>query len=130
MADYIPIFTPGEAITLSASAAVTGGQLLSVSGNGTVAPAAAGAASWIGVAAFDAASGTRVTVYPRGVVHETTADGPITAADQVQTGATGKVKTLAAASAAVAADINNARAVIGVALTTAADLAKVRWMAW
>lgn len=130
MADYIPIFIPGEAITLTASAAITGGQLLSVSGNGTVAPAAAGAASWIGVAAFDAASGTRVTVYPRGVVHESTADSAITAADQLQTGATGKVKTLAAAAAATTADITAARAVIGVALTTAADLAKVRWMAW
>lgn len=130
MADYIPIFTPGGAVTLTASAAVTGGQTLAVTGNGTVGPAGASSAAYIGVAAFDAAINARVTVYPRGVVHETTAAGAITAGAQLATGAAGTVASLAAAGTATLADINNARAVIGVALTTAADTAKVRWMAW
>ncbi|MER7131250.1 capsid cement protein [Streptosporangium saharense] len=130
MSDYIPVYTPGEAIGVTTSAAVTGGQLVAVSGNGTVAPAGASSAAVIGVAAHDAASGARLTVWARGTVHESTASGAITAGAQLASGAAGTVAALAAASGAVAADINNARAVIGVALTTAADTAKVRWMAW
>lgn len=38
MADYLPLFKPGQDITSTTSAAVTGGQLLVVSGSGTVAP--------------------------------------------------------------------------------------------
>lgn len=130
MSDYLPVFLPGTAVTLTASAAITGGQLLAVSGSGTVAPAAAGSAAYIGVAASDAASGARVTVYPRGVIHETVADGDITAGAQLQTGATGKIKALAAAAANAAADITAARSLVGVALTTATDTNSVRWMAW
>ncbi|WP_101791023.1 capsid cement protein [Nonomuraea indica] len=130
MSDYLPIFTPAETATFTTSAAVTGGQLLAVSGNGTVAPAAAGSASWIGVASGDATSGARVTVFCRGTVHESTASGAITAGAQLATGAAGTVASLAAAAGATAGDINSARGVIGVALTTAADAAKVRWMAW
>ncbi|WP_436759333.1 capsid cement protein [Streptosporangium sp. V21-05] len=130
MSDYIPVFTPADAVPATTSATVTGGQLLAVSGNGTVAPAAAGSAAYIGVASFDAANGARVTYTPRGVIHESIADGGITAMDQVQAGATGKVKSLAAAAGNAAADITAARAVIGTALTTATDGNKVRWMAW
>jgi hypothetical protein len=128
MGTYLPPYHPANAVSLTCSAAVTGGQLLAVSGNGTVAPAAAAADDAIGVAAFDAGTNERVTVYPFGVVHETAADGAITAGDQVTAGATGKVKSLAVAAGATTADINNARAVVGVALTTAADTAKCRWI--
>lgn len=128
MANYLPVYKPGTDVTLTASAAITGGQLVAVSGNGTIAPAGAAEADVVGVAAFDAASGTRVTVYGFGMIHETTADGAITAGDQVTAGATGKVKSLAVAAGATAGDINNARAVVGVALTTAADAALCRWM--
>lgn len=130
MADYLPIFLPGSTVTLTTSAAVTGGQLLAVSGNGTVGPATAGSAAYIGVAAGDAGSGARVPVHPRGVIHETTASGGITAGAQVAAGAAGTVASLAAAAAAAAADITAARSVIGVALTTATDTNSVRWMAW
>jgi hypothetical protein len=132
MADYTPVYLPGKAMTLTASAAITGGQLVEVSGSGTVAPTTASAtpsAKVVGVAAFDAASGARVTVYARGTVHESTANAAITAGDQVASGAVaGTVKALAVAAGATTGDINNGRSVIGVALTTAADLAKVRWM--
>jgi hypothetical protein len=130
MADYLPVYTPAEVATFTTSASVTGGQLLHVSGNGTVSPAPAGSAAWIGVASGDAASGARVSVFCRGTVHESTAAGAITAGAQLATGAAGTVATLAAAGGAAAGDINNARAVVGVALTTAADTALVRWMAW
>lgn len=129
MADYSPVYLPGAAISLTASATITGGQTVMVSGSGTVAPATtAGAGKHVGVAAFDAASGARVTVFGFGTVHETTNAGGVTAGDQVGSVDTGKIGTIAAAAAAAAGDVNIARTVRGVALTTAADAALVRWM--
>jgi hypothetical protein len=132
MADYIPVYLPGAAITSTASGTVVGGDLLAVSGNGTVAKTATLAdPKFVGVAAFDAVSGAKVTLYGRGPVHESVADGAVTAGDLLTTTNTGnrQVKTLAAAGASyVQAEANATRAVIGVALTTAADNAKVRWM--
>lgn len=135
MSDYVPIYVPSKVVTLTASAAVTGGQLLSVSGSGTVAPAtfATNAPVVVGVAANDTVSGGRVTVYARGIVHESIAQGTVTAGDLVTaplTGATAgaQVQTLAAVTTPTAADVINSRSVAGVALTTASNPAKVRWM--
>ena len=128
MSDYLPVQEPGKAITLTTSAAVTGGQLVAISGSGTIAPAAAGSTKVVGVAAQDTASGAQVTVYARGTVHESTTSGAVTAGDELVSAAGGKVSTLAAAAGATAADINNARAVLGFALYTAADAALVQWM--
>lgn len=128
MADYSPIYLPGRAFTSTASATIVGGQALVVSGSGTVGPSAGASAKVVGVAAMDAASAATVTVFGRGTIHEGTASGAITAGDQLVSAATGAVSTIAAASGAVAGDINNARSVIGVALTTASDTAKVQWM--
>lgn len=128
MADYTPIAVPGSAFTLNASAAITGGQVVAISGSGTVAPAGATSGAVVGVAAFDAASGADVLVYTGFIVHESIASGTVTAGDQIASAATGQVATLAPAAAATAADINNARAILGVALTTATTGNKVRWM--
>lgn len=129
MADYIPVFEPATAITLTASAAITAGQLVEVSGDGTVAPTGAKTADYVGVAAQAAASGARFVVWPRGMVHESTASGAVTAGNQLATAASGKVAALAAAAGTTAGDINDARSVVGIALTTAADAASVRWVA-
>lgn len=128
MGAYEPKYLFGEQINATASAAITGGQQLVVSGNGTVAPAGGASAAHVGTAAMDAATNGRLSYFPRGKVHVSTASGAITAGDQLVTAAAGKVSSLAAASGAVAADINSARSVIGVALTTAADTASVEWM--
>jgi len=125
MAEYLPIRTPGDALVSTASATITGGTIVAVSGNGTVATAGATALNWIGVAAFDAVSGDSVTVYTGGV-QEVTASGAITAGDLVVTAASGQVSTLAAVSTPTAGDVTGTRAVVGVALTTAANAAKVR----
>lgn len=117
MGAYEPKFLYGDQITATTSAAVTGGQTLIVTGNGTVGPATAGSPACIGVAAFDAVSGARVSFFPRGKVHVSTASGAITAAARVDTGAAGTV-------ASGTAGVNN----IGIALTTAADGASVEWM--
>lgn len=107
MADYIPKFIPGDAVTFTASAAVTGGRLVAASGERTVEPAGANSASVVGVAGRDAALGEQVTVYIGRPVQRLIAAGAITAGDQVGSAAAGKVS----ASSGV---------VFGIALTSAA----------
>jgi hypothetical protein len=109
MSEYEPLHNPGKAFTRTTSAAVTGGQLLIVSGSGTVAPSSAATASWLGVAAFDAASGALVGVFCEGV-QRLVASGSITAGALVE----------AAAAGAVASHTNgtNDFNVVGVALNT------------
>ena len=137
MGDYTPVFLPGEIVPLTASTAITGGDLVVVSGSGTVARlgtfAAAPATAWVGVAAQDAPVNGRVAIYARGVVHESVALGTVTAGDQVTTPITGdtagsQVKTAAAVTTPTAGDVTTTRAILGVALTTASNPNKVRWM--
>lgn len=121
MADYSPIYSRGQLpFTATTSATVTGGQFVSVSGNGTVGPSAADSPSVVGVAAHDAASGALVTVHPLvGVIHEMVAGtGGITAGATVKVGATSN------AVLPIGAGTYDLR--VGVALTTAAQTAKVQ----
>jgi hypothetical protein len=117
MAAYEPKFLYSDVVTGTASATITAGQVLIVSGNGTVGPAGASGAAVIGVAAFDAVNTDRVSYFPRGKIHVTTASGAITAAARVDAGAAGTVVTSA-----------NALTNIGVALTTAIDTGPCEWM--
>lgn len=97
MADYLPKFTPGKAITLTASADVTGGRLVEVTGNRTVGPAAADVADVVGVAGTDALSGEKVLVYPRpGGVQRLVASGAIAAGVKVISATGGKIATVGA----------------------------------
>lgn len=116
MGDYTPVFAPGMDVTLTASADITGGQLVIVSGANTVAPASAAASNWLGVARQDAKNGERVVV-TRGGVQSLTASGAITAGARVIPAANGRVVTIGA---------GNEDHAVGIALTTAADAAKVR----
>ena len=69
MGDYQPVKRDSP-FTLTASATITGGQLLTASGAGTVAPSTTGDHS-IGVAGFDTVSGQPVTIWPlSGANHE------------------------------------------------------------
>jgi hypothetical protein len=120
VADYTPIYAAGLLpSTATASAGIVGGQLVEVSGNGTVGPAAAGSVKTVGVAAHDAGSGGRLTVHPvAGVVHELVAGASVTAGQPVKVGATsGAVLPLSGGAPG---------AQVGVALTTAAQDAKVQ----
>jgi hypothetical protein len=112
MADYLPTFKPGQAITLKASATITGGQLVEVTGSGTVGPAGAASTKVVGVAGFDAATNDNVVIYSDGVQH-LTASGAITAGDIVQAAAAGQIATGSVAP-------------LGIALNTAANGADVR----
>lgn len=119
MADYTPVYSGGvQPWTATTSGAVVGGNVLVVSGNGTVGVAGADSALVCGVAANDTASGGRVTVWPiEGCIHELVASGAIAALAVVSSDAAGQVHT-AVAGGAMTAGTNSA--VIGVALTTAA----------
>ena len=117
MAEYTPVIPPANAYTMVTNGAVTGGRLAAVSGNGTVAHAGAAATNVIGVFAYDAASGAEVTVHLRGPIHEATAAGAITAGARLDAAANGNV-------ASATAGLNN----VGIALTTAADTALVRYV--
>lgn len=110
MAEYLPLHDDGDAITRSASGSITGGQLVIVSGSGTVAAATAATASWLGVAAADAASGDNVTVFCSGV-QRIPATGTVTAGQLVEAATGGTVATHTNGTA----DYN----VVGLALTTA-----------
>ena len=97
MADYLPKFKPGQAVTFKASAAIIGGRLVAVTSPRTVGPAGADSAAVVGVAGFDAAIGEDVTVFTRaGGVHSLVASGAIGAGVKVSAAATGKVQTIGA----------------------------------
>jgi hypothetical protein len=121
MAEYTPVFASGGApVTLQASATVTGQRLVESTGNGTVGPAGAASTKLVGVAAFDAASGAKVDVWPLpGVVHEVVASGAIAAGDGVVAGAAGVVVTIGAGTF---------QQLAGVALAAAADTAICRFI--
>ncbi|HEV2929903.1 MAG TPA: hypothetical protein VGW74_14515 [Propionibacteriaceae bacterium] len=118
MAEYEPKFRYAEAITGTASATITGGQVLVVSGDGTVGPAGDAAdVTVVGVAATDAATGGLVTYFPRGKVHITTTAGAVTAGTGVSAGAAGTVD-----------DDAGSDPILGVFLTSAASGAQAEWM--
>ena len=112
MAGYLPIYRPGQALTLTASATITGGQVVAVSGVSTVAAAGAASTAVVGVAAFDAVLNDKVTVYAGGV-QNVLASGAVTAGSPVIAGAAGTVVASAAPPAGQQ---------VGVALTTGTDV--------
>lgn len=120
MADYSPIFTPGIAITMQASAAVDAGDPVEVSGSGTIARASVASPAYVGVAAHAATPGHLVTVFAGKIVHEGAAEGPVMAGSAVEASGAADRQVRAAAPASAG--------VVGLALTTAADGAPVRWM--
>lgn len=145
MADFVPVFMPGSAQTLSAGGTITGGDLVTLSAATTVVKAGVTAStSYIGVAGHDSSTGLKVTVHILKAVFDSIADGTIAVGDQLTTTATAnrQVKSLAASAANItgapplAGDINtalnlavnNARAVIGMAITAASDNTTVRWI--
>lgn len=121
MADFVALYQPNQSVTRTTSGAVTGGQALVVSGDGTVAASSGASAAYVGLAGYDAGSGALVTVLGPGD-YEVTTTGTVTAGDLVTTAAAGVFATQGAASAA------NDVQCVGVALTTAAsNKAKVRF---
>lgn len=116
MAEYLPIHLPGDLVTLKASATITAGQVVGVTGSGTVGPAGADSAVMVGVATQDAVANDNITISCGGT-QSVKAAGAITAGDAIECAAAGAVATASGGTVLT---------VIGVALTTAADAAQVR----
>lgn len=94
MAEYAPLFTPGKDITYTASADVKGGQLVEITGDRLVGPAAAGSKKVAGVALFDAKAGQSVTVTRGGTQRlVVAAGGSVAAGDLVAPAAAGTIVT-------------------------------------
>lgn len=107
MSDHLLKFTPGQSVTFTASATITGGQVVEVSGDRTVAPGTAASTKAIGTAAHDAASGESLVVHIAGAVDTATSAAAITAGAEVEAAASGKLQTATTGR------------VLGVALTAA-----------
>jgi hypothetical protein len=126
MADYSPVYAAGVfPFTKTASAAITGGQVVETTTTGAVGPAAAASLRCVGVAANDTASGGRVTVWPlANVEHEivVVAAATVTVGDGVIAGTAGTVNTVAVGAGSAAGTI------IGQATTTATAPNKVRFV--
>lgn len=84
-----------EAITMTAGADITAGQVLIVSGARTVSPSTAASAAAIGTAATNASNGDRVAVLVGGV-QRIVAAGAINAGAHVISAASGRVATIGA----------------------------------
>jgi hypothetical protein len=92
MGDYTPKHKPGHAITFTASAAVTGGQQVEVTGDYEVGPAGAASTKVVGQAGHDAGAGQLVTVHTPGrPVHTAEATGTVSAGDTVVSAAGGLI---------------------------------------
>lgn len=114
MAQYLPLFRPGDTVTFNVTAAVTGGQPVQVGATDrSVAPAAAASASVVGVAGHDAAVGDKVTVEVGKPIHSLKAAGAVTRGQRLETAGAGAVRTLATGTA------------VYLALTSAVDGAAV-----
>lgn len=90
MPEHLPAFAPGCDVTFTASAAVTGGQVVEITGDMTVGPAGAASAKVVGVASFDAPADFEVGVSTDGV-HRLTASAAVTAGAKVAATAAGTV---------------------------------------
>lgn len=94
MADHLPKFKPGQAVTFTATTAITGGQVVEVTGNRTVGvPAAAASVKTVGTAGHDAAIGDTVVVHLPGIVDTATSAAAITAGAEVENATAGKIQT-------------------------------------
>lgn len=91
MPEYLPKFKPGTAVTFTASADVIGGRAAEITGDRTVAHAAAGSAKYVGILGHSAKSGQKVTVHLPGQVQHGVASGAIAAGVAIQTAANGLV---------------------------------------
>lgn len=118
MAQYLPLFRPGQTVTFDATAPVVGGTPVQLgTADRSVAPATAASTTYVGIAGHDAAPGEKVTVEVGSPIHLVAAKGAIARGAKVEAAGDGKVKTATTGT------------VIGLALNAAADGAAVQILA-
>lgn len=109
MADHLPKFKPGQAVTFTAGGVITGGQVVEVgAADRTVIVAGAASAKAIGTAGFDVLTGDKVTVHLAGPVDTAKSAAAIVRGSKVEAGAAGTIQTATTGL------------VLGIALTSAA----------
>ena len=114
MADHLPKFKPGQAVTFTADEAIAGGQVVEVgAANRSVKVAGAASAKAIGTAGFSAQAGDQVTVHLAGPVDTAKVAAAIVRGAKVEAGAAGTVQTATTGL------------VLGIALTAAAGAGDV-----
>jgi len=123
--DYAPVYENGSLpFTMTASATVLGGQVVVHTGAGTVGPSAGASGVVLGVAAHDAATNARVSIWPiPGLVHETiTPVGGVTTGDALGSGTAGGILSGTIGTLAAAGQL------IGTAVSGATVGNKARWV--
>jgi hypothetical protein len=124
--DYSPVNQADSSpYTKTAGATVTGGQLVYVTADNTVSPATANTQRAVGVAAHDAPSGGRVTVWPLpNLIHESVNNnaGTVAAGAAVTAGAAAGIDTTTLGAAAAAGTL------IGICTKGALTGAKAQWI--
>jgi hypothetical protein len=116
-------YHPGSKVTFKSAAAVTAGRLVEITAANTVGMAAAKSQKVVGFAMQGCdAAGDQIEVQLLGYVVVCTAQGAVAAGDELVVGSVaGTVATQAAAGTATLTDINNARAIVGIALEAISD---------
>jgi hypothetical protein len=134
VSDYVPNAIDGVAVydtfpgtvvpQLTASAAITGGQVLVISGAGTVAPSGGASGLIAGVAASDVSSGQKVLVWPigPGIVHTSITPAGVAAGASIASAAAGGVDSGTLGTLAAAGTL------LGTTLTTASVGQPCRWI--
>ena len=114
MADHLPKFKPGQAVTFTAGGDIAGGQIVEVgAADRTVIVAGAASTRAIGTAGFTVKSGDQVTVHLAGPVDTASAAAAIARGAKVEAGAAGTIQTATTGQ------------VLGIALTSAAGAGAV-----
>lgn len=94
MADHLPKFKPGQAVTFTAGGDIAGGQVVEVgAADRAVVVAGAASAKAIGTAGFDVKSGDKVTVHLAGPVDSAKSAAAIVRGSKVEAGAAGTIQT-------------------------------------
>lgn len=88
--EYMPLALPGDELTVTAAAAITGGQVVVYSAADTVTPTSAATELLVGVAAADAPSGATLSIYTEGL-HNLVASASIAFGQPVIAAANGAV---------------------------------------
>lgn len=94
MVDHLLKFKPGQAVSFTATTAITGGQVVEVTGNRSVGvPTAAASLKAIGTAGHDAGIGDQVVVHLNGPVDTMIAAAAVAAGVNVEAATAGKAQT-------------------------------------
>ena len=109
MADHLPKFKPGQAVTFTAGGNITGGNVVEVgAADRTVVVAGAASVKALGTAGHDAQTGDKVVVHLPGPIDTAVSAAGIARGAKIEAAANGKVQTATTGN------------VLGIALNTVA----------